>query len=299
MRLYYMPGASSLASHIVLEWSGIRYQALRMNRHSIRDPQYLALNPIGTVPLLVHGDFVLAESVAILCYLADLHPDLKLLGDGTPTSRAKVMRWLGFLASDVQKAFGPIFYPERFLPGAQSAAALAASARIQVRGYLGHLDSRLEGRAWLTDDRSIADALHFVILRWAIGAKVGLQDFPNLTAFARRIHADQDVHAALVMEEGLAPRGAHTIDPRDQLERLRDKVSSGAAIALPAEVVGLVEYREGEGMPFEVRRGVVEVEIAGEDSVLSWSDENQHGRAAVPLQNLFQYVRAGAIRLDL
>lgn len=209
------------------------------------------------------------------------------------------MRWLGFLVSDVQKAFGPIFYPERFMPGAQSAATLAASARTQVRGYLKHLDSRLEGRTWLTEERSIADALHFVILRWAIGAKVGLQDFPNLTAFARRMHADQDVHAALVMEEGLAPSAAYTIHPRDQLERLGAKVGSGATISFPAEVVGLVEYREGDGMPFEVRRGVVEVEIAGEDSVLTWSDENQHGRAAVPLRNLFQYVRAGAIRLDL
>ena len=66
-----------------------------------------------------------------------------------------------------------------------------------------------------------------------------------------------------------------------------------------AEVIGLVEYREGDGMPFEVRRGAVEVEIAGPDTVLSWSDENYHGRAAIPFRNLSQYVSAGAIRLDL
>lgn len=56
MKLYYFPGACSLADHIVLEWIGAPCETIRMNRDSIKSQQYLALNPNGAVPLLVDGD---------------------------------------------------------------------------------------------------------------------------------------------------------------------------------------------------------------------------------------------------
>ena len=95
MKLYYMPGACSLADHIVLEWIGASYETVRMTHAGIKAPEYLAINEGGTVPLLVDGDFFLTENVAILTYLADLYPDAQLIGDGTPRGRAEVMRWLG------------------------------------------------------------------------------------------------------------------------------------------------------------------------------------------------------------
>ena len=71
MKLYYFAGACSLADHIVLEWIGEPYETVRMTLASVKSPEYLALNPNGTVPLLVDGDFVLTQNVAILSYLAD------------------------------------------------------------------------------------------------------------------------------------------------------------------------------------------------------------------------------------
>jgi glutathione S-transferase len=203
MKLYYMPGACPLADHIVLEWIGARYEAVRMSHESIKSPDYLAINAGGTVPLLMPGDFSLTENVAILGYLADLHPDAQLLGDGTPRGRAEVMRWLGFLNSDVHKAFLPIFSSSRFLQDQAFAGAIADTARIHVREYLERLDARREGRDWLTGERSIADPYLFVILRWAIGTEVGLHGFENLSRFVERMHADTGVRAALVAEEGL------------------------------------------------------------------------------------------------
>lgn len=299
MKLFYMPGASALADHIVLEWSGQPYETVRMDRHSIKTPQYLALNPTGTVPLLVDGDFTLTENVAILGYLADLHPHLQLAGDGSPRARAEVMRWLGFLNSDVHKAFRPIFFPERYLPDDGQAARLAATAGSHVREYLARLDAQLAGRAWLTGQRSIADAYHFVMLRWAIGTKVGLHGFDHLTAFVRRMHADEGVHAALVMEEGLAPRTQHARSAPDQLMRLNERIRDNLATTLAAEVVGVVEYSEGDGPELEVRRGLVQVEVARMDTVFSWQDENYRAQAAIPFQNFSRYVSNGAIRLDL
>lgn len=294
-----MPGASALADHIVLEWSGQAYEAVRMDRRSIKAPEYLALNPTGVVPLLVHGDFALTENVAILGYLADLHPHLQLAGDGSPRSRAEVMRWLGFLNSDVHKAFRPIFFPERYLPDDGLGAQLAATARGHVREYLARLDAQLAGREWLTGRRSIADAYLFVMLRWAIGTKVGLHGLENLTAFVRRMHADEGVHTALVIEEGLAPRTERAHSALDQLTRLSERIRDNLATTLRGEVVGTVAYSEGDGPALEVRRGLVEIEVARMDTVFSWQDENYRGQAAIPFQNFSRYVCDGAIRLDL
>jgi len=198
-----MPGACSLADLIVLQWAGAFHEPVRMSLESIKSPDYLAINPGGTVPLLQHGDFSLTENVAILGYVADLHPEARLLGDGTPVARAEVMRWLGFLNSDVHSAFKPIFVPARFLPDADLAPALANAARTRIRGYLERLDATLEGRAWLTGERSIADPYLFVLCRWSVKKGVEMQGLDNLARFSDRMHQDAGVRAALAAEAGI------------------------------------------------------------------------------------------------
>jgi len=205
MKLYHMPGACSLADLIVLQWIGVPHEPVRMSLETLKAPGYLAINAGGTVPLLQHGDLSLTENVAILGYLADLHPDARLLGDGSPRGRAEVMRWLGFLNSDVHKAFKPIFTPGRFLPEPQYASALAVTARTQVRAYLERLDDRLEGRDWLTGERSIADPYLFVLTRWAGSKKVGVGGLDNLARFAERMNNDPGVQAALAAEDDASP----------------------------------------------------------------------------------------------
>lgn len=196
MKLYYMPGACSLADMIVLAWTGAPYECIAMNLDSMKLPDYLAIN----VPLLVHGDFSLTENIAILGYLADLHPEANLLGDGTPRGRAEVMRWLGFLNSDVHKAFKPLFTPSRFLEDAAFAPALGERARVHVRHYLERLDAQLAGRDWLTGQRSIADPYLFVVVRWAIGMELDLQGLENLASFVTRLNGDAGVLAALAAD---------------------------------------------------------------------------------------------------
>jgi glutathione S-transferase len=201
MKLYYFVGACSLADHIVLEWVGARYETVKMTLDSTKSPEYLALNPNGTVPLLIDGDFVLTQNVAILSYLADLHPEAQLLGDGSLRGRADVMRWLAHLDSDVHSAFKPIYTPARFLPDPALSGALAEAARGRVRTYLSHIDKRLEGREWLVDRRSVADPYLFVMVRWADRLKIGVDGFTNLSRFAERMYADPGVRAATAAEE--------------------------------------------------------------------------------------------------
>jgi len=207
MKLYHMPGACSLAALIVLQWLGVFHEPVRMSLETIKSPGYLAMNPGGTVPLLEHGDFLLTENVAVLGYLADLHPEARLLGDGTPIARAEVMRWLAFLNSDVHDAFRPMFTPMRYMPDIAWAPALVQAARARVRGYLDRLDDQLEGRSWLTGERSIADSYLFVLSRWSVKQGVDMNGLDNLARFSDRMKQDAGVRAALAVEAGVPANG--------------------------------------------------------------------------------------------
>ncbi len=87
MKLYYSPGACSLADHVVLEWIGKPYDAIKVSREDKKKPEFLAINPAGAVPALEHDGWVLTQNAAILNYLADLNPEAKLGGDGSAKTR--------------------------------------------------------------------------------------------------------------------------------------------------------------------------------------------------------------------
>lgn len=202
MKLHYFTGACSLADHIVLEWIGAPYETVEMTHASIKSPEYLALNPSGTVPLLIDDDLVLTQNAAILYYLGERYPDARLLGRGNARSRAEVLDWLSFLNSDLHPAFKPIFSPSRFHPEQKYSVAVADTGRDRVRAYLDILDARLEGRDWLANERSVADPYLFVMLRWAIRLKIELNGRSNLWRFLERMYADPGVRAAILAEEG-------------------------------------------------------------------------------------------------
>jgi glutathione S-transferase len=130
MKLYYMPGACSLASHIVLEWIGKPYETHKLSREALKEPEFLRINPMGAVPALTDGDWTLTQNVSILEYLAEQAPESSLLGDGSARSRAEVRRWVGFINSDVHKTFSLLFGAQRYLKdeGAQKELAASASA---------------------------------------------------------------------------------------------------------------------------------------------------------------------------
>ncbi|GAB2585057.1 glutathione S-transferase N-terminal domain-containing protein [Dyella jejuensis] len=201
MKLYYLPGACSMADHIVLEWIGQPYEAQQVARDALRSPEYLQINPTGQVPALVDDDgWVLTENVAILNYLMDRFPEARLDGQGSPRERAEVNRWLAFLNADVHPAFKPLFAAQRFIADEAQHAALHESARQKLRAHFERLDAQLAGREWLTGHRSVADAYLYVVLRWAKGKQVDLQGLHHLDAFAKRMHDDAGVTAAMRAE---------------------------------------------------------------------------------------------------
>lgn len=204
MKLYYSPGACSLADHIALEWIGKPYEAVRVTREERYQPEYLAINPAGAVPALEHDGWVLTQNAAILNYLADLHPESGLGGDGSAKSRAEVNKWLAFANSDVHPAFHPIFGSTAYLEETALIDKSKDAARAKVRKLYERADEQLKSREWIAGDtRSIADPYLYVTYRWARGTGVDLSGLDNLAAFAARIEADPAVQKVL-KDEGLS-----------------------------------------------------------------------------------------------
>ena len=208
LKLYYSPGACSLAAHIVLEWIGEPYAAVKVDLHHL-DPDYKRVNPAGAVPALDHGgEAALTQCAAILTYLALTHPQADLLDDRSPERAAELTSWIAFFTGDMHPAFWPVFMPYRYTTSTDPAAlaSVKEAGLALVRGKLELLDRRLAGRTWIVGDkRTIVDAYSVPMLNWAVSVLPEMLDqAPNVQAHHNRMLADEAVQRAMVAE------GLHT-----------------------------------------------------------------------------------------
>lgn len=200
MKLYYMPGACSLATHIVLEWLGVPYETRQMPREDLKKPEYLKINPMGVVPSLEVNGRVLNENAAILNYLAEVHPDARLAGDGSAEAAAEVNRWLGMVNSDLHPAFRRIFRAGSVLQSDAAKAEVNADERQTLKLLFGIIDKQLQGRDWIAGTRSIADPYLFVVTSWTKPVDFGISEFPNLIRYFERMQKDPGVQKAMKAE---------------------------------------------------------------------------------------------------
>jgi len=203
MKLYYSPGACSLSDHIVLEWIGQPYEAVRLSREQRQTPEYLAINPAGAVPAFEEDGWVLTQNAAILNYLADRFPEVRLGGDGSLRGRADVNKWLAMANADIHPAFHPLFGAPAYLEDPVLIERSKQAARDKLRVLFERVDRQLAGRDWITGSRSIADPYLFVVTRWALAMDVDLSGLDNLHRFFNHMLADPGVQRAL-QQEGLA-----------------------------------------------------------------------------------------------
>lgn len=205
MKLYCLQGACSLGVHIMLIWTGQPHEVVMLDRAQLSSPEFRKINPRGSVPALVDDDgWVLLQNVAILDYLAALHPQQQLTGNGSARSRATALRWLAFINADVHKAFVPLFAPQRVGVAQSQVAAVQAHARQTLHGMFQQLDEQLGDQPYITGPkRSMADPYLYVVTRWARALEVDLSGMANLDGFMQRMDADPGVQEALRVE-GLA-----------------------------------------------------------------------------------------------
>ena len=198
MKLYYSPGACSLASHIALEETGLKYEAIAAPTKTKVLPDgsdYRKVNPLGYVPYLVMDDGTgLAEGPAILQYIADQAPATKLAPPNGTVPRYQLQSWLNFIGTEVHKNFGPLF----------NSAMPEEAKQIFTTNLLGRLkwvDGDLAGKSFLMgNDFTVADAYLFVVTNWAQPLGTDLSPFKNLLAFRERVAARPAVQAAMKAE---------------------------------------------------------------------------------------------------
>ena len=208
MKLFYIPGACSLASHIALIWAGSDYELVRLDHAGVHSADFLRLNPKGAVPvLLVQEQVVLTESLAILLYIADLYPTSHL---GAPAadvlSRAQLNEALAMLVSEVHKAFAPTFVPERYTTDPSAIESARSAAHLQIDRIFKRLEGLMTGKEWLLfGRRTVADAYLYVMCRWKSRTPTAFSNYPNLARFKARLDADPGVMRAL--DEESRPEG--------------------------------------------------------------------------------------------
>ncbi|MGN6316302.1 glutathione S-transferase family protein [Trinickia sp.] len=195
-RLYYSPGACSMAVHVVLEEIGAPFalEEVSVARGENRRPEYLSVNPKGYVPALaIDGQAkILTELPAILVYLANQHPRAGLLPTTGAIDEARVLEWLAWLAGWVHGVgYGGVWRPERFAADDSSAhETIRANGRRVVRQAYAKIEQTLaDGCAYaMPTGYSIVDPFLLVLYRW--GNRIGLpmrEDYAAWTLLTQRI----------------------------------------------------------------------------------------------------------------
>jgi glutathione S-transferase len=194
MKLYYAPGACSLADHIALLEADMKVDLVKVNlkTHTLDDGRsYRDINPKGYVPAIELDDAeLLTENVAILSYIADRYPALMAPG---PLGRYRLLEMLSYLATELHKAFHPLFDPSA------SAAVKKASGEAAAE-KLAFVATQLQGPYLFGANATVADAYLFVMLLWAAKFKIAIPE--PLKALSQHMRSRPTVQAAL-RREGL------------------------------------------------------------------------------------------------
>jgi glutathione S-transferase len=200
MKLYYSPGACSLASHIALEEAKVPYSLVKVDLGAKRTADgrdYLTINEKGYVPSLELDDgAILTENAVVLQYIADRNPGSDLAPAHGTFARYRLGEWLNFIASEIHKGFGPLW-------NAKTPDETKATARRNVGRRFGYIDKRLASTPYLMDDTfTIADAYLFVMLTWTDHLGVDVSSFAHLRDFLSRVKSRPTVQKAM-RDEGL------------------------------------------------------------------------------------------------
>ncbi|MCE4223820.1 glutathione S-transferase [Methylobacterium sp. C25] len=205
--LYYAPGACSLASHIVLEESGLPYETARLDLAAgdQRAGSYLAVNEKGRVPALVEDDWVLTENAAIMRHIARCRPQAGLWPEDLH-EQAQADEWMTWIATSHHVAFAHARRPARYTGDEAAHAGIVAKGREAFGDICTMTEVRLSNGGWALGERySVVDPYLLVMWTWARGPTIKFDmpaSFPAWTAHARRM-AERPAVRTVFEGEGL------------------------------------------------------------------------------------------------
>jgi glutathione S-transferase len=190
MKLYEFGPTRSIRARWALQELGVDFEPIRVNllAGEHQQPEFLKINPAGKLPVLVDGDLVLTESVAIVLYLAEKYSGKGLL----PTDlrqRAQVNRWLLFAATELEQPLWRIARHTALYPEDQRLPDDVVIASREFKEMAAVLEKHMQGREFVVgDDATVADFVTAYTLDWGNEYKL-LGHCPQLMGYMERMYA--------------------------------------------------------------------------------------------------------------
>src|SRR3954462_825931 len=198
MKLYYSPGACSLAPHIALHEAGLAHELVRVDlkaKKTENGDDYPKINPKGQVPALqLDSGELVTEGPVIVQMIADKAAEKNLAPARDHADRYKLQASLTYINGELHKNIGPQFSP-----------VLAGDAKAffkdRAMGKFKYVDGELAGKDYLMGKQfTVADGYMFTMLSWAERMKWDLANLSNLMAYKARVGARPKVQEALTKE---------------------------------------------------------------------------------------------------
>ena len=190
IRLYEFGPTRAIRARWVLQELGVDFEAVTLDIRTgaQRRPEFLRLNPAGKLPVLVDGDFVLTESVAIVLYLGEKYPDKGLVPLDL-RQRAQTYRWLLFAATELEQPLWRISRNSQIYPEAKRQPSDIPIASEEFKSMAAVLARHMEGREFVATDRvTVADFVMAYTLDWGNELEL-LDDQPELVKYMERMYA--------------------------------------------------------------------------------------------------------------
>jgi glutathione S-transferase len=198
MKLYYSPGACSMAPHIVAREAGIPVELVKVdipNKKTEDGGDYWQINPKGYVPALQLDNGHVLTEVGVICqYLADQAPQSALVPPFGGMERYEQMAALNFASSEVHKQLGALFNP-KLTPEMKQVQLGTIERRLNA------LEQMLSDKPYVTGAAfTAADAYLFTVLNWTGKLQIDLGKWPNIQAYVGRVGARPKVQDTLRAE---------------------------------------------------------------------------------------------------
>jgi glutathione S-transferase len=199
LTFFHSPNTRSTGVYILLQELGAPFElkVVDMKKGEQRKPEYLAVNPMGKVPAIKHGDALVTEQVAVFIYLADLFPVAGLAPAIGDPLRGPYLRWLAFYGSSFEPAV--VDRSQKREPGPASMSPYG-----DYDTMLKTLTDQLGKGTYLLGERfTAADVLWGTALRWMTMFKL-VPDLPVVMAYVERVNARPSVAAVRAKDAELA-----------------------------------------------------------------------------------------------
>lgn len=197
--LFHAPFTRSTGARTLLEELGVPYDlhVLDMKAGEQRGAAYLAVNPVGKVPAIRHGDAIVTEQVAVYIYLADLYPEAGLAPPLGDPLRGPYLRWIAMYGSSFEPAV-----IDRSLKREPTPSQMSVYGDFDT--LLGVIVQQLGPGPWLFGERfTAADVLWGSALGWLTGFKI-IPEHPTIMAYVERFAARPAVRRVRGLDKELA-----------------------------------------------------------------------------------------------